>query len=175
MNMMELRSRRAAPLHTPTDLGSNAVRDISGALTAMLAGMLALYLKTKNFHWHVSGPHFRDDHLMLDEQGAQIIATTDKIAERVRKIGGTTIRSIGHVSRLQRVLDKDADYVTPLDMLAELRDDNIQLIGRLRETHQLCEENRDVATASLIEPWIDEAEGRVWFLFESSRRPASDS
>jgi starvation-inducible DNA-binding protein len=128
---------------------------------------------TKNFHWHVSGPHFRDDHLMLDEQGAQILATTDSIAERVRKIGGTTIRSIGHISRLQRVLDNDADYVTPLDMLAELRDDNIQLIGRLRETHELCDENRDVATASLIEPWIDEAEGRVWFLFESSRRPTS--
>jgi starvation-inducible DNA-binding protein len=170
MDTQELTSRRAAPLHTPTGLGSNAVRDISGALTALLADILALYLKTKNFHWHVSGPHFRNDHLMLDEQSSQILATTDSIAERVRKIGGTTIRSIGHVSRLQRVLDNDADYVTPLDMLAELRDDNMQLIVRLREMHQLCDENRDVATASLIEPWIDEAEGRVWFLFESSRR-----
>ena len=173
MNMLETRSRRAAPLHTPSNLGSNAVRDISGALTALLADMLALYIKTKNFHWHVSGPHFRDDHLMLDEYSAQILATTDSIAERVRKIGGTTIRSIGHISRLQRVLDNDADHVTPLDMLVELRDDNIQLIGRLRETHVLCDENRDVATASLIEPWIDEAEGRVWFLFESSRRSTS--
>lgn len=171
MDMQELKSRRDAPLHTPSDLGSNAARDISGALTLLLADMLALYLKTKNFHWHISGPHFRNDHLMLDEQGAQILATTDPIAERVRKIGGTTIRSIGHVSRLQRVLDNDADYVTPLDMLAELRDDNMQLIVRLREVHQLCDGNRDVATASLIEPWIDEAEGRVWFLFESSRRP----
>ena len=173
MDMLEVRSRRAAPLHTPSNLSANAVRDISGALTALLADMFALYLKTKNFHWHVSGPHFRDDHLMLDEQGAQIFATTDAIAERVRKIGGTTIRSIGHVGRLQGVLDNDADYVTPLEMLAELRDDNMQLIVRLRETHRLCDENRDVATASLIETWIDAAEGRVWFLFESSRRPAS--
>jgi starvation-inducible DNA-binding protein len=138
----------------------------------MLADMFALYLKTKNFHWHVSGPHFRDDHHMLDEQGAQILATTDAIAERARKVGGTTIRFIGHISRLQRVLDNDADYVTPLDMLAELRDDNLQLAARMRETHRLCDENGDVASASLIEPWIDEAEGRTWFLFESSRRGA---
>lgn len=170
LNVLETRSRRAAPLRTPSSLGSNAVRDISGALTVLLADMLALYIKTKNFHWHVSGPHFRDDHLMLDEQGDQILATTDSIAERVRKIGGTTIRSIGHISRLQRVLDNDADYVTPLDMIAELRDDNVQLIERLRQTRELCDENRDVATASVIEPWIDEAEGRVWFLFESGRR-----
>ena len=170
MNMLEVKSRRSATLHTPSGLGSNAVRDIAGAMTALLADMFALYLKTKNCHWHVSGPHFRSDHLMLDEHGAQILATTDSIAERVRKIGGTTIRSIGHVSRVKRVLDNDADYVAPLDMLAELRDDNFQLIDRLRELHQLCDENRDVATASLIEPWIDEAEGRVWFLFESSRR-----
>lgn len=170
MNVVETRARRAAPLRTPSSLGSNTVRDISGALTVLLADMLALYIKTKNFHWHVSGPHFRNDHLMLDEQCAQILATTDSIAERVRKIGGTTIRSIGHISRLQRVLDNDADYVTPLDMIAELRDDNVQLIERLRQTHELCDENRDVATASLIEPWIDEAEGRVWFLFESGRR-----
>jgi starvation-inducible DNA-binding protein len=167
-----LKSRQAAPLKTPTNLGANAVQYISAALTALLADMLALYIKTKNFHWHVSGPHFRDDHLLLDEQGAQIFATTDLIAERVRKIGGTTIRSIGHISRMQRVLDNDADYVTPLDMLAELRDDNMQLVARLRETHQLCDENGDVASASLIEQWIDEAEGRIWFLFESSRRPS---
>ena len=173
MDILETKSRRPAPLHTPSGLGSNAVRDVSGALTLLLADMLALYLKTKNFHWHVSGPHFREDHLMLDDQSAQILATTDVIAERVRKVGGTTIRSIGHVSRLQRVLDNDAEYVTPLDMLAELRDDNMQLIARMREAHQLCEENRDVASASLLEPWIDEAEGRVWFLFESSRRSQS--
>ena len=173
MNILEAKMRRAAPLHTPTGLGSNAVRDVSGALNTLLADILALYLKTKNFHWHVSGPHFREDHLMLDDQSAQILATTDAIAERVRKVGGTTIRSIGHVSRLQRVLDNDAEYVTPLDMLAELRDDNMQLIARMREIHQLCDENRDVASASLLEPWIDEAEGRVWFLFESSRRSQS--
>jgi starvation-inducible DNA-binding protein len=173
MDILQTKSRRPAPLHTPSGLGSNAVRDVSGALTLLLADMLALYLKTKNFHWHVSGPHFREDHLMLDDQSAQILATTDVIAERVRKVGGTTIRSIGHVSRLQRVLDNDAEYVTPLDMLAELRDDNMQLIARMRETHQLCDENRDVASASLLEPWIDEAEGRVWFLFESSRRSQS--
>jgi len=173
MDILETKSCRPAPLHTPSGLGSNAVRDVSGALTLLLADMLALYLKTKNFHWHVSGPHFREDHLMLDDQSAQILATTDVIAERVRKVGGTTIRSIGHVSRLQRVLDNDAEYVTPLDMLAELRDDNMQLIARMRETHQLCDENRDVASASLLEPWIDEAEGRVWFLFESSRRSQS--
>jgi starvation-inducible DNA-binding protein len=131
--------------------------------------MFALYLKTKNFHWHLSGPHFRDYHLLLDEQGEQIFATTDAIAERVRKIGGTTLRSIGHISRLQRVLDNDADYVTPLDMLAELRDDNKQLAASLRETHGLCDEEGDVASASLLETWIDEAETRTWFLFEASR------
>jgi starvation-inducible DNA-binding protein len=132
--------------------------------------MFALYLKTKNFHWHVSGPHFRDYHLLLDEHAEQIFATTDDIAERVRKIGGTTLRSIGQISRLQRVLDNDADYVTPLDMLAELRDDNKQLVARLRETHGLCDEHGDVATASLIENWIDEAERRTWFLYEVTRR-----
>jgi starvation-inducible DNA-binding protein len=173
MDTLVAKERRSAPLHTPSGLGLNAVRDVSGALTALLADMLALYLKTKNFHWHASGPHFREVHLMLDDQSAQILATTDAIAERVRKVGGTTIKSIGHVSRLQRVFDNDAEYVTPLDMLAELRDDNMQLIARMRETHQLCEENRDVASASLLEPWIDEAEGRVWFLFESSRRSQS--
>lgn len=170
MNMLVSGSRRVALHCTPSNLGTNAVRDISAALTTLLADMFALYVKTKNFHWHVSGPHFREDHLMLDEQSAQILATTGAIAERVRKIGGTTLRSIGHISRLQRVLDNDAVFVTPLDMLVELRDDNVQLIGRMREMHQLCGKNHDVATAGLIEPWIDEAEGRVWFLFESSRR-----
>src|SRR5215475_5293247 len=160
---------RVAPLDTPTDLRANAVSEISGALNILLADMFALYLKTKNFHWHVSGPHFRDYHLLLDEQGEQIFATTDAIAERVRKIGGTTLRSIGHITRLQRVADNDADFVTPMDMLAELRDDNKQLVERMRETHDLCDEHGDVATASLLEVWIDEAERRTWFLFETCR------
>src|SRR5256886_14183997 len=160
---------RLAPLDPPTDLRANAVAEISGALNILLADMFALYLKTKNFHWHVSGPHFRDYHLLLDEQAEQIFAATDDIAERVRKIGGTTLRSIGHIGRLQRVLDNEADFVTPLDMLAELRDDNKQLAANLRETHDLCDEHGDVATASLLEVWIDEAERRVWFLFEASR------
>jgi starvation-inducible DNA-binding protein len=152
-----------APLDTPTDLRPNAVRDISGALNVLLADMFALYVKTKNFHWHVAGQHFRDYHLLLDEQGDQIFATTDAIAERVRKIGGVTLRSIGQISRLQRVLDNDAEYVTPQDMLAELRDDNKQLTAHMREAHDLCDEGRDVATASLLEVWIDEAERRTWF------------
>jgi starvation-inducible DNA-binding protein len=164
------RHPRTAALETPTDLGQNAVRDLSAALNATLADMFALYLKTKNFHWHMSGPHFRDYHLLLDEHAEQIFATTDDIAERVRKIGGTTLRSIGHIAKLQRVLNNDAEFVTPPDMLAELREDNKQLIARLRETHDLCDEHRDVASASLIENWIDEAERRTWFLFEASRR-----
>src|SRR5215475_4762132 len=170
MGIRDAKALRVAALRTPTDLKPNAVQEVSGALNILLADMLALYLKTKNFHWHISGPHFRDYHLMLDEQGDQIFATTDAIAERVRKIGGTTVRSIGHVGRLQRVLDNDADFVTPMDMLAELRDDNKQLAANLRETHDLCDEHRDVASASLIENWIDEAERRTWFLFESTRR-----
>jgi starvation-inducible DNA-binding protein len=145
------------------------VQDISGAMNILLADMFALYLKTKNFHWHVSGPHFRDYHLLLDEQGDQIFATTDAIAERVRKIGGTTLRSIGHISRLRRVVDNDADYVTPLDMLAELRYDNRQLVANMRATHDLCDEHGDVASTSLLEDWIDEAERRAWFLFEATR------
>jgi starvation-inducible DNA-binding protein len=165
----DVKARRKAPLATPTNLGANATRDLTGALNVLLADMFALYLKTKNFHWHVSGPHFRDYHLLLDDQAAQIYATTDPIAERVRKIGGTTIRSIGEVARLQTIADNDADYVTPLDMLAELREDNMQLLSRLRETHELCDEHNDVATTSLIENWIDEAELRVWFLFEAGR------
>ena len=158
-------TRRNA-LSTPTDLGADATHDISAGLNLLLADMFALYLKTKN----ISGPHFRDYHLLLDEQADQIFATTDSIAERVRKIGGSTLRSIGHIARLQRVLDNDAQYVTPLDMLAEVRDDNEQLAMRLREVHGLCDEHGDVASASLIETWIDEAERRVWFLFETTRR-----
>ena len=157
-------------LGTPTDLKPEATRDISAALAGLLADVFALYLKTKNFHWHITGPHFRDYHLLLDEHSEQIFATTDDIAERVRKIGGTTLRSIGDISRRQRVLDNDADYVDPKDMLAELRDDNKELAANLRETHGLCDEEGDVATASLLENWIDEAERRTWFLFEASRR-----
>lgn len=159
-----------SPLRTPTYLGANAVSDIAGALTALLADTFALYLKTKNFHWHVSGPHFRDYHLLFDEQASEIFAATDPIAERVRKLGGTTLRSVGHLARLQRLADNDADYVAPNDMLTELRDDNTQLAARMREAHQLCDEHGDVATASLLETWIDEAERRVWFLFEASQR-----
>src|SRR6267142_5077169 len=169
MNVQDAKALRKAPLGTPTDLKPNAVRDISGALTTLLADMFALYMKTKNFHWHMSGPHFRDYHLLLDEQAEQIFAATDDIAERVRKIGGTTLRSVGQIARQQRVLDNDADYVTPLDMLAELRDDNLQLAAHMRETHGLCDERGDVASASLLENWNDEAERRVWFLFEASR------
>ena len=169
MNSTDIKARRTAALVTPTDLTSNATRDISAALTTLLADIFALYIKTKNFHWHMSGPHFRDYHLLLDEQSGQIFATTDAIAERVRKIGGKTLHSIGEIGRLQRVLDNDADYVTPPDMLAELRDDNKQLAAHMRETHALCEEHGDVASASLIEVWIDEAERRTWFLFETGR------
>jgi starvation-inducible DNA-binding protein len=157
-------------LGTPTDLKSNAVGDISGALRILLADVFALYIKTKNFHWHMSGSHFRDYHLMLDEQSEQIFAMTDDIAERARKIGGTTIRSIGQISKLKRVLDNDADFVTPLDMLAELRDDNKQLTAHMRELHGLTDEHGDVATTSLLENWIDETERRTWFLFEATRK-----
>jgi len=166
----DIHSRQKAALETPTGLSTQTTRDVSGALNAVLADIFALYLKTKNFHWHVSGPHFRDYHLLLDEQGAQIFATTDEIAERVRKVGGTTIRSIGHIARLQRILDNDADYVDPQDMLAELRDDNGALAARMREAHSVCDERGDIATASLLENYIDEAERRVWFLFEAGRR-----
>jgi starvation-inducible DNA-binding protein len=169
MDKTAVRSRQAAPLHTPNDLGTNAARDIAAALNLLLADTFALYLKTKNFHWHMSGPHFRDYHLLLDEQSEQIFATTDPIAERVRKLGEKTLHSIGEVKRLQRSLDNDADFVTPLDMLAELRDDNKQLAGAMREAHGVCEEHGDVATASLLENWIDETERRVWFLFETAR------
>ena len=164
---------RKAPLGTPSDLDRSAAADIAGALNAILADVFAMYLKTKNFHWHMSGPHFRDYHLMLDEQATELYAMTDPIAERVRKLGATTLRSIGQIASAQRVLDNDADYVEPLDMLAELRDDNKDLAARLRETHEVCDEHRDVASASLIEVWIDETERRTWFLFEAGRPPDS--
>jgi starvation-inducible DNA-binding protein len=166
----ELTQRRDAPLATRTDLSRAAVKDISGAMNAILADVFALYLKTKNFHWHMSGPHFRDYHLLLDEHADQLFAMADPVAERVRKLGGITLRSIGQISRTQRVLDNDAEYVEPLDMLAELADDNKTLAARLREAHNVCDEHRDVATASLIEVWIDETERRTWFLFETTRR-----
>jgi starvation-inducible DNA-binding protein len=155
---------------TSNDPKHRAARDIAAAMNAVLADVFALYLKTKNFHWHVSGPHFRDYHLLLDEQAAQVFAMTDPIAERVRKVGGSTLRSIGHIARLQRVLENDAEVVPAIDMLAELRNDNQQLATRLQEAHDVCDEHRDIATASLIEVWIDETEQRTWFLFEASRQ-----
>ncbi|WDF72565.1 Dps family protein [Novosphingobium sp. KACC 22771] len=162
--------KRKAPLATPSGLGQEATHDLSAALTVLLADIFALYLKTKNFHWHVSGPHFTEYHLLLDRQADELFAMTDPIAERARKLGGTTLRSIGQIARQSRVLDNDADYVEPQDMLAELRDDNGDLVKHLRALHELCEEHRDVVTASLIENWLDEAEGRRWFLFETGRR-----
>jgi len=160
----ELRQKRDIPLTVPTDLTRSAVKDIAGAMNAILADVFALYLKTKNFHWHMSGPHFRDYH-----HGDQLYAMTDPIAERIRKLGGLTIKSIGQISRIQRVLDNDADYVDPADMIAELAEDNQTLAARLREAHNVCDEDRDVATASLIEVWIDETERRTWFLTEIKR------
>ena len=165
----ELRQKRDIPLTVPTDLTRSAVKDIAGAMNAILADVFALYLKTKNFHWHMSGPHFRDYHLLLDEHSDQLYAMTDPIAERIRKLGGLTIKSIGQISRVQRVLDNDADYVDPADMIAELAEDNQTLVARLREAHNVCDEHRDVATASLIEVWIDETERRTWFLTEIKR------
>jgi starvation-inducible DNA-binding protein len=167
---LKLKHRRDAPLATPTDLKAAVTRDLAGAMNAVLADVFALYLKTKNFHWHMSGPHFRDYHLLLDEQAEQLFAMTDPIAERIRKVGGQTLRSIGHIARTQRVLDNDAEYVQPSDMLAELRDDSKTLAASLREVHDLCNEHRDIASASLIEVWIDETERRTWFLFEATRR-----
>jgi starvation-inducible DNA-binding protein len=165
----ELVTRRKAALATPTELGSEAVKNITGALNAVLADVFTLYLKTKNFHWHMSGPHFRDYHLLLDEHADQIFAMTDELAERVRKIGGTTLRSIGHISRLQRLRDNDAEFVDPLDMLAELREDNQALLSSMRAAHDLCDEEKDVATTSMLEVWIDQTERRIWFLFEAGR------
>ena len=166
----QLKQRREAPVSTRTDLKAAATRDISAAMNGILADVFALYIKTKNFHWHMSGPHFRDYHLLLDEQSDQIYAMTDPIAERIRKVGGSTLRSIGHIARMQRIADNDAEYVEPLDMLAELREDNKTLAARLREVHDVCDDHRDIATASLIEVWIDETERRTWFLFEASRQ-----
>ena len=166
----DLAQRREAPLSTPTDLKAVATKNISAAMNGILADTFALYIKTKNFHWHMSGPHFRDYHLLLDEQADQIFAMTDPIAERVRKLGGITIRSIGQIARTQRLLDNDAEYVEPSDMLAELREDNKTLTASLRQAHNVCDEHGDIATASLIEIWVDETERRTWFLFESGRR-----
>jgi starvation-inducible DNA-binding protein len=168
-NKNELIERRKSPLRTPSDLNPQAVKEITGALNALLADVFSLYLKTKNFHWHMSGPHFRDYHLLLDEHADQIFAMTDDIAERVRKIGGTTIRSIGHISRLQRILDNDAEFVEPKDMLGELREDEKGLVLKMVAVHDLCDDSGDVATASLLENWIDQAQRRVWFLFETLR------
>ena len=169
-DLRELAARRNAPLATRTDLSAAGTKDIAAAMNAILADVFALYLKTKNFHWHMSGPHFRDYHLLLDEQADQLYAMTDPIAERIRKVGGATLKSIGHIARTQRVLDNDAEYVEPLDMLAELREDNKDLAARLREAPNVVDEHRDIATASLLEVWIDETERRTWFLFEASRR-----
>jgi len=165
----EIGKRRRVALATPSELGAESVKNITGALNALLADVFALYIKTKNFHWHASGPHFRDYHLLLDEHAGQIFAMTDDIAERARKIGGTTIRSIGHIARLKRLSDNDADFVDPMDMLAELREDNRALLSSMREAHDLCSEENDVATTSLLETWIDETERRIWFLFETGR------
>jgi starvation-inducible DNA-binding protein len=174
-NVVELQRRQKAPLVTPTDLKPRATRDIAAAMNGILADVFALYLKTKNFHWHMSGPHFRDYHLLLDEQADQLYAMTDPIAERIRKVGGTTLRSIGHIARNQRVLDNDAEYVEPSDMLAELREDNKTLAASLRAAHTVCDEHNDSATTSLIEVWIDETERRTWFLYEASRRGDSSA
>jgi len=165
----QLIKRQEAPLKTPSDIAPKAVKDIAGGLNALLADVFSLYLKTKNFHWHMSGPHFRDYHLLLDDHGDQIFAMTDDIAERVRKIGATTIRSIGHIARLQRIPDNDADFVDPADMLSELREDEKALVLRMRAVHTLCDDAGDVATASLLENWIDQTQRRIWFLFEITR------
>jgi starvation-inducible DNA-binding protein len=166
---IDTRSKVAA-LDTPTDLSADAVSQISAKLNEILATTFALYLKTKNFHWHVSGPHFRDYHLLLDEQGEQIFASTDNIAERARKIGGMTLRSIGQIAKLQGIEDNDKSYVAPGDMLRELMADNKTVVKAMRACHELCDEHEDVATASLLENFIDQAERRLWFLFEASRK-----
>jgi len=165
----ELVAPREASLTPRTDIAQDAVKDIAGALNALLADVFAVYVKTKNFHWHMSGPHFRDYHLLLDEQGEQLFAMIDDIDERVRKIGGTTLRSVGHIARVKRIADNDADYVTPKDMLSELWEDNKALVLSMRSVHDLCDEVGDVATASLLENWIDEGQRRAWFLFEMTR------
>jgi starvation-inducible DNA-binding protein len=169
----ELRERRGRAMVTPSDLAPQSATEIGGAMNAVLADVFALYMKTKNFHWHMTGPHFRDYHLLLDEQASQLFAMTDPIAERVRKLGAQSLKSIGQIAKMQRILDNDADYVEPQDMLAELREDNGALTARMREAHEICAKHRDVATTSLLEVWIDEAERRAWFLFESAGRPDS--
>lgn len=169
----DLVQRRAAPVLAPTDLGATAAREVAGVLNRLLADVFALYLKTKSFHWHVSGPHFRDYHLLLDEQADQLLAMTDPIAERVRKQGQLTIRSIGEIARTHRIVDNDADYVEPLGMLAELLEDNRTLAATMRQAHDVCEEHGDIASTSQIEVWVDESERRSWFLFETSRREQS--
>jgi starvation-inducible DNA-binding protein len=164
-----VRDTQRAALDTPTDLSRDATKELAAAINKLAADAFALYLKTKNFHWHMSGPHFRDYHLMLDEQSDQIFATIDPLTERVRKLGQTTLRSIGHVAKLARIRDNDADFVSPFDMLCELVDDNKTMTAAMRKTHELCDEHGDVATASLIEVYIDETERRTWFLFEAAR------
>jgi starvation-inducible DNA-binding protein len=167
---LDTRRKPAAPLDTPTDLSADAVSQISAKMNEILATTFALYIKTKNFHWHVSGPHFRDYHLLLDEQAEQIFASTDDIAERVRKIGGITLRSIGQISKLQGIEDNDESYVAPGDMLRELMGDNKKVVAAMRACHKICDDHEDVATASLLENFIDQAERRTWFLFEASRQ-----
>ena len=164
------RGKPAANLDTPTDLDDKAVKEISGALNGILADSFALYLKTKNFHWHMSGPHFRDYHLMLDEHADAIFATTDPLAERVRKLSGTTLRSIGHISKVQSIKDNDDAFVGPNEMLRELMNDNKAVAAAMRKAHELCEDHKDAASASLLEVYIDETERRTWFLFEASRK-----
>jgi starvation-inducible DNA-binding protein len=165
----------AADLDTPTDLAPDAVEKISTAMNTLLADTFALYLKTKNFHWHMSGRHFRDYHLLLDEQSEQILATTDDMAERVRKIGGTTLRSIGQIAKLQTIKDNDESYVPPREMLRELMNDNKHVAASMRKAHEVVDDLEDIATASLIENWIDETERRTWFLFESIREEGSNA
>ncbi|SON53993.1 DNA protection during starvation protein [Hartmannibacter diazotrophicus] len=164
-----VKTRRTFDLKTPTGLGGDATRDIGAAAAVLLADIFALYMKTKNFHWHMTGSHFRDYHLLLDDQSGQILAMTDPLAERARKLGAPTLRSVGDISRRQRIKDNDADFVHPHEMLAELREDNAALVASMRSMHDLCDEYGDVATASLLENWIDESEQRVWFLFETLR------
>ena len=166
---LDTRRKVAPSLDTPTDLSDEAVRELSAKLNEILADAFALYLKTKNFHWHVSGPHFRDYHLLLDEQSEQIFATTDEIAERVRKIGGTTLRSIGHIAKLQTIKDNDESFVPAQDMLRELMRDNKSVAASMRECHELADKHEDAATAGLLENFIDDTERRTWFLFEASR------
>ena len=170
INKFPTRAKAAAPLDTPTDLASDAVAEITEALNGLVADTYAVYLKTKNFHWHVSGPHFRDYHRLFDEQAKELLDSTDELAERVRKIGGTTLRSIGHIARLQRLDDNDQEFVAPRDMLCELMSDNKAMMASLREVHKVADDHGDIGTAALLETFIDGAEKRNWFLFEASRQ-----